>query len=529
MNEEIKVSNKDNTLIYSVIKECKPSLIGCTYSANDYNIWKTTNDSDTFENVIDNLIMNKMKQETRNKILGYDKSDRRLAILSLLDHKDKKSYLKLKDLIGNGSYSRMDYIKETIKELKIFVKFAKTLRQEFAEVMTPIELVTDILNKLPKEVWSNPNLKWLDACNGVGTFLCLVIAGLMKGLKDVKGYEDEDTRYKHIIENMIYAGEIQPINAFFYQCIVDTKDFYKINTFCGDFLNEKFDYHKKEVWKVDHFDIIVGNPPYNKGKIGSGNSLWDKFVVKYLGMLKPNGYLAMVHPTAWRKPQSGKSDFKEINSLMMSKQILYLEMHNTTDGLKIFNAGTRYDIYVLENCDIYKKTIINDEDRIISEIYLQYFHFIPNKKIEFIDKILIKENDDQCHIMYSSYNYEHRRDWVSNTLDEVYQYPLIHTTPKKGTRYMYSSINNKGHFGISKVIFGDSGIYDVIIDMDGDYGMSSHAMAIQVSSLKEAENIKKALMSDNFRIFLESVLWSNFQIDWILFSHIKKDFWKEFI
>ena len=64
-----------------------------------------------------------------------------------------------------------------------------------------------------------------------------------------------------------------------------------------------------------------------------------------------------MHPTLWRKPQSEKSASNEVSSLMMSKQIIYLEMHNSEDGMKVFNAGTRYDFYLLENCKIYKQTL----------------------------------------------------------------------------------------------------------------------------------------------------------------------------
>jgi hypothetical protein len=32
---------------------------------------------------------------------------------------------------------------------------------------------------------------------------------------------------------------------------------------------------------------------------------------------------------------------------------------------------------------------------------------------------------------------------------------------------MYSQYNNKGHFGIPKVIFGETGTYNVIIDTCG--------------------------------------------------------------
>ena len=66
--------------------------------------------------------------------------------------------------------------------------------------------------------------------------------------------------------------------------------------------------------------------------------------------------------------------------------------------------------------------------------------------------------------------------------------------------------------------------------MTGKYGMSEHSMAIKVSSSEESKNIEKCLKSKNFNNkVLNSCLWSNFMIDWRLFTYFKKDFWKEFI
>jgi hypothetical protein len=250
--------------------------------------------------------------------------------------------------------------------------------------------------------------------------------------------------------------------------------------------------------------------------------------MEYIDILKPNGYLTLVHPTLWRKPQSDRSSSKLVNSIMMNKQIHYIEMHDTKDGISTFGAGTRYDFYILENCPIYKETIINGEDRVNTMVDLRNYDFIPNSGLDFFNKIIAKKDDVICPLIFNVSNYETRKSWVSSTEDEVYKYKLVHSTPKSGTRYMYSSRNDKGHFGIPKVIFGDSGIYDVIIDMNGEYGMTQHSMAIKVESLEEAQNIKDVLISDEFTDFLKTVMWSNFQIDWRLFSNIKSNFWQEF-
>lgn len=508
-------------------------ITGVTYSVEHYNQFAETGDKNYFEEIIDAMILDGisgMNDTFRNAIRGLSRDKKRMTILNLLD-KDLNLFKQIKALIDKD-INKMEHITDISKMLREYVKVADTMKRQYGEVMTPTELIKDMLAKLPKSVWSNPNLKWLDACNGVGPFLCVVIYGLMKGLRDWE--PDDEKRYKHIVENMIYAGELQPKNQFLFLCAVDPFDKYKLNVYTGSFLEDNFDYHMNNVWNVEKFDIIIGNPPYDKsqkaeGKRGGGDTLWDKFVIKYLNKtLKEGGYLSLVHPTIWRKPQSERSSSKEVSELMFSKQILYLEMHNSQDGLKTFNAGTRYDFYVIENVNLYKKTEINDEDRTINFVNLENYKFIPNKQIDFFNKLLADKDDAKCEVIFNVSNYETRKPYVSDELSEVYKYKLIHSTPKNGPRYKYSSINDKGHFGIKKVIFGDSGINEAILDFDGEYGMTQHAMAIKFDNHDEAIKIKNVLESDKFSIFLESVMWSNFQIDWRLFTHLKKDFYNYF-
>jgi hypothetical protein len=90
---------------------------------------------------------------------------------------------------------------------------------------------------------------------------------------------------------------------------------------------------------------------------------------------------------------------------------------------------------------------------------------------------------------------------------------------------MYTNDSTKGFFGIPKVIFGDSGINEPIIDMEGKYGMTQHAMALRVASKSEAERLVAFLKSNYFTNILQSCMWSSFQIDWRLFTYFKDRFW----
>lgn len=488
------------------------------------------NKTNYWEDVIDQMMIDEVSgldADIKATLEGLDQAEQRLAILSILD-KNRGLYMNIHNIVSKNSVSKTEHIKELLKMLREYVKVGEIEKKLFGEVMTPISLVEEMLSHLPEGVWKNKDLKFLDPCNGVGIFSSVIVSKLMEGLSD--SIPNEEERYKHIMENMLYVCELQPKNMFLYLCGFDPDDEFLLNIHCGSFLDKGFDNKMKE-WGIEKFDIIVGNPPYNagqnaEGKRGGGDSLWDDFVRKALNsMIRDNGYLVYVHPSAWRKPPSERSKTNDLLHLMTNEnQMLYLEIHNSQDGMKTFGAATRYDFYLIKRCEKFTNTTVVDEIGKIHSINCSEWKFIPNFNFETILPLL----GSGCEIIFNVSNYETRKIWVSSEQTEEFCYPLVHSTPKSGTRYMYSSRNDNGHFGIPKVIFGETGIADVIIDMKGNYGMTQQAMAIRVESIADANSIKNALMSKAFSEILTACSWSNYRIDWRMFMYFHKDFWKRF-
>jgi len=168
----------------------------------------------------------------------------------------------------------------------------------------------------------------------------LVFERLNEGLKTVSGYEDEKTRKEHIIKNMLYMVELNIKNVD-----VSRKIFGKsANIYHGSFLEDGW----KDAFKIDKFDIIMGNPPFQKAQEGKregvrgGRTLWDKFVIKSLEYLIENGYLAFIHPPAWR----GLGEFSKLWDLMKNKQLIYIRIYGVKDIEHYFNVASRSDIYI---------------------------------------------------------------------------------------------------------------------------------------------------------------------------------------
>ena len=413
-----------------------------------------------------------------------------------------------------------------------------------AEIPTPVKLVDEMLNTIPAEFWKTPK-RVFEPCCGKGNF----VLGIFDKFYNALVYENPSAKCKVIIEQCLYYADITELNVFItteiLKCHIQKssediktekamKEYMKnikFNSYVGDTL--KLDINDE--WGVEGFDAVVGNPPYNannKGEKAGGDLLWNKFIkISLATWVKVDGYLLFVNPGGWRKPDNKKSKFHGLFDLMTREnQMLYLEIHNTKDGMKTFGCGTRYDWYLIQKKEKHTLTSIVDDKGNKHEMNLSAWKFLPNSDFEKVKPLLKKKGQDAVPILYSRSDYgSDNKKRISDTKDDEFKYPCIHSTPQSGTRYMYSKVNDKGHFGVSKVIFGESGINDVIIDMDGEYCMTQGAMAIEVDNIEEAESIKDALLSDKFKVVLKACSWGNFRIDWNLFKYFKKDFWKEFL
>lgn len=78
---------------------------------------------------------------------------------------------------------------------------------------------------------------------------------------------------------------------------------------------------------------------------------------------------------------------------------------------------------------------------------------------------------------------------------------------------------------LPKVIFGDGGINEPFIDMEGKYGMTQHAIGLVIKDKKDADKLKTFLQSNFFKNVLSACMYSGFQIDWRLFTYFKRNFW----
>lgn len=484
-----------------------------------------------YENIIEDMIIdgiNGMTPDLKKMIKTAPVEKKRELILNIMEENNPEHRLlcnKINKVVKENNLYTTKHIKNVVQMLREYVKVSAVEKKQFGEIMTPIELVEEMLDTLPNEVWSNPDLKWLDPCNGVGTFVSVIINRLMKGLS--KFQPVEELRYKHIMENMIYVCELQAKNMFLFMYAFDPKDEFALNIYNGSYLDNDFNQHMS-LLGIDKFDIIVMNPPYQELKEGfkRAKTIWDKFVIKTVDQLIEGGYLIAVHPSSWR---GLSKDFNNVKNLLKSKQISYLEMHNTTDGLETFGANTTYDFYCLHNVPTTMFTKIKTYNGTIERADISEMEFIPNVNIEFVFSFIAKKGEEKIKILHdSSYHYQNLPEQMSKEQTEEFKYPCAYTVGALNPNFIYSNTNKKGHFGIPKVIWGN-GLTDVIIDEKGEYGLTQFAYAI-VDEPKNLPFIQKALKSDKFiKEVMGYVKGVGHIYDYKVIATFRKDFWVDFL
>jgi hypothetical protein len=361
-----------------------------------------------------------------------------------------------------------------------------------------VDLSNEMLDQLPEHIFKSKTTTFYDPSIGGGQFVVEV--------------ENRLRQYGHSDENISkrvfgYVGNRIRLN-------------YIMNT------HKLVGTYKTTPIENMEFNVVLGNPPYQETLGASrGKSIWDKFVLKSYSLLKPKGYLSLIHPGSWRAP---KGKFKYIQKIYKENNLIFLKLSDYKQGYETFGVGTNYDYFILQKSPNQGKTHLIDTEGNSEVIDISLLEFIPNSQLSLYNKIIAKPGEEKVQLLGNS-SYHSARDYVSNTQNNEFKYPVIWSiTQSKGINLKYSKINNKGHFNQPKVVFSHGGGTYPIIDDTGKFGLTEFGFGI-VDSISNLKNIQKALENPLFISLMSSAGFRNLKYEPKVIETFRKDFWKEFI
>tara|TARA_Y100001970_G_C14215021_1_gene849139 strand:+ start:92 stop:1447 length:1356 start_codon:yes stop_codon:yes gene_type:complete len=387
-------------------------------------------------------------------------------------------------------------------------------KEKYGEVLTPLDIIDEMYRNSEEYILSDlkkksetTKINILDVGTGDGKFIKCFIE-----------------KYPIISKQCIFYG-IEKNNFYetiFNENMKSLKNFVDYNI---NYIND--DITKKITTLQDKkFDLIVGNPPFNNNglikvpcnkkieKSKEGESIWYTCIQNSMELLNGGGYLLMVSPCLWLKPD--KSNTYEI--LLNENELLMVKNYESYESHKLFKYKAQTPVnYFLSRKVKNKKSKYNETKlKIYSgtksfDFVLNYNFPIPTHHIDQVieaQELMKKYNiGNLSRMIVKSNPINEKKMGIQNDPHETNNYKNVKTCVKNKESKELEIIYNYStevcpYFQDSKIYCPHKRLPVFFKDYDGKYGISKRDTFI-ISEVILTELYSPTITPKNVHKYLE--------------------------
>ena len=320
-----------------------------------------------------------------------------------------------------------------------------------SQIYTPPHIAEEMVNALPDDIW-NKDTTFFDICCKSGIFLYYIYMKLMESPSMIADFPNETDRATHIVHKQLFGiapntfckmfstrtvyGYLEPDSH-----IISLGDNYNHVMQNPDrrFLLETL---KKEFGTMK-FDVVIGNPPYNRGM--------DLDFVN-LGFERSNKYVCMITPAKWQTAEGEQKIASKTTNYKWFRDKLVPHISTV-----VFYPDS-YDLFAISQADGITYYVIDkqcevDKCHVVNKCYIQpYINSEVDRNIKNgetlwnIGQEILDYLGDYCKFQF-----------LPTDNSKLYKVNINKQMALGGMGYRVQEMGEDGHWHLKKDIVGKGG------------------------------------------------------------------------
>ncbi len=353
------------------------------------------------------------------------------------------------------------------------------------------DLVCEILDQLPNEVWTSETTTFFNPSIGGGQFQKEIENRLRS-----QGHSDDNIKSRVFGLETTTALIDMAVNMY---GLVGQYAKMSVDDFLAAEPGVKYDV----VFSAPKFNSLSKSTEESADpKRKTGNKLWYQYAFKLDTLVKDNGYVAMITPNQWLTGgvQQRKGNLGILKDIFAKKQLLVAKVAGVTE--KYFKGiGVSIGWWVYQNTAVYKKSklLLADSTVDIDFSGLEFLTPEPNEtSIGIVTKVLLSKNTK-----FESYYFNSQCEKGSETEEQtaVNKYPHwiygSSTSNNLVIRYFPEVKNDKVNY--KKILFPMSTRYWQPYLAEANISVASLGQALRVDDVTTQEGFESVFYSRLFR------------------------------